>query len=146
MPAHSCPALVPRDYFSLGLFASSFLFEIIADRQKSAWKKAKSNKQHDEKFISKGLWGISRHPNYVGEVGLWAGLSALSLTALQSPYFPRWTPALAVISPWFTYYLTRHVSGVPPLERAGDKKYGSDPKWQEYKRNVPIYWPWGPKA
>ena len=38
---------------------------VVADRQKSAWRKAKENKEHDEKFITKGLWGISRHPKYV---------------------------------------------------------------------------------
>lgn len=26
------------------------------------------------------------------------------------------------------------VSGVPPLERHGNRKWGDDPKWQEYKR------------
>jgi len=52
------------------------------------------------------------------------------------------------------------VSGVPPLERAGDKKFGDDPKYQAYKRHVagycfrdlyfdaphssvPVFWPWG---
>jgi hypothetical protein len=29
------------------------------------WRKAKNNKQHDEQFISSGLWSISRHPKYV---------------------------------------------------------------------------------
>ena len=37
----------------------------MADHQKSAWRRAKANKQHDENFITKGLWGVSRHPKYV---------------------------------------------------------------------------------
>lgn len=41
------------------------MLEVIADRQKSSWRKAKDSKQHDEKFITKGLWGISRHPKFV---------------------------------------------------------------------------------
>jgi hypothetical protein len=28
----------------------------------------------------------------------------------------------------------QQVSGVPPLERQGKKKWGDDPKWQEYTR------------
>jgi len=90
--------------------------------------------------------------SYVGEVGIWTGIWALASTSLQSPSFPRGTVALAAISPLFTYGLLRYVSvvrefraaplmshkvsGVPPLERGGDKKFGSDPKWQEYKRWV----------
>lgn len=153
MPPSRCPDFEPRDFISLGLWASMFLFEIIADNQKSAWKAAKLRKEHDEQFITKGLWAISRHPkfvllcrqtcnslnkvrlpsSYVGEFGLWTGLSALSLPALRSGYYPAWTPMLAAISPLFTYYLLRNVSlflfplfvegslssqvsGVPPLE------------------------------
>jgi steroid 5-alpha reductase family enzyme len=64
VPANLHPALTCRDYASLGLFAGSLLFEIIADRQKSAWRHAKRNKDHEEKFITSGLWSISRHPKY----------------------------------------------------------------------------------
>ncbi|KAJ3855130.1 hypothetical protein EV368DRAFT_72472 [Lentinula lateritia] len=142
MPKNVHPPLCTRDYFSIGLFASSFFFEALADRQKTIWRRRKDAKEHDEKFITSGLWSISRHPNYVGEVGIWAGIWGLSTTALQIPYFPRGTVALAAISPIFTYFLLRKLSGVPPLEKAGDKKFGADPKWHEYKQTVPIFWPW----
>ncbi|KAL5525597.1 hypothetical protein ACEPAG_6933 [Sanghuangporus baumii] len=144
MPAHLHPPLFPRDFFALGLFTSSFLIEIIADRQKTAWRKEKSEKKHEEQFINRGLWSISRHPNYVGEVGLWTGIWALSTMSLQTSYFPKVAPVIAAVSPIVTYLLIRKVSGVPPLEKAGDKKFGNDPKWQEYKRTVPVFWPWGP--
>lgn len=29
---------------------------MIADRQKSAWREKKNNKEHDEKFITSGAW------------------------------------------------------------------------------------------
>ncbi|KAJ7510476.1 hypothetical protein B0H11DRAFT_1959274 [Mycena galericulata] len=143
LPAPLHPALAIRDYAAFGLFAGSLLFEVIADRQKTAWRRAKDAKQHDEKFITRGLWSISRHPkyisflylprsvakmclSYVGEVGIWTGIWALAAGTLQTAHFPLGT-----------------VSGVPPLERAGDKKFGGDPKWEEYKRTVPVFWPWG---
>ncbi|EIN09848.1 DUF1295-domain-containing protein [Punctularia strigosozonata HHB-11173 SS5] len=141
LPGHLHPALSIRDYAAAALFASSFLFEVTADHQKSVWRKARDRKQHDEKFLTSGLWGISRHPNYVGEVGIWTGIWALSTASLQTAYFPRGTVALAAASPLFTYFLLRKVSGVPPLERAGNKKFAGDPKWAEYKTNVPIFWP-----
>ncbi|KII89846.1 hypothetical protein PLICRDRAFT_52988 [Plicaturopsis crispa FD-325 SS-3] len=140
-PLHS--PLGPRDYAAVAFFAASFLFEVIADRQKSAWRRAKDAKQHDEKFISSGLWSISRHPNYVGEVGIWTGIWALSTATLQTAWFPRGTVAVAAASPLFTWFLLRNVSGVPPLEKSGDKKYGNDPNWREYKKTVPVFWPWG---
>ncbi|KAF8150655.1 hypothetical protein B0H34DRAFT_729718 [Crassisporium funariophilum] len=143
LPSRVHPPLGGRDYLALGLYAGSLLFEVIADRQKSAWRKAKKNKEHDEEFISSGLWSISRHPNYVGEVGIWTGIWALSTASLQTGVYPAGTVALAALSPLFTWFLLRNVSGVPPLERSGDKKYGANPKWQHYKKTVPIFWPWG---
>lgn len=62
LPSHLHPALGIRDYAAAGLFVGSFLFEVIADRQKTAWRRAKDAKEHDEKFITSGLWSISRHP------------------------------------------------------------------------------------
>ncbi|GAW07813.1 DUF1295-domain-containing protein [Lentinula edodes] len=49
---------------------------------------------------------------------------------------------IMLANPIFTYFLLRKLSGVPPLEKAGDKRFGTDPKWHEYKRTVPIFWPW----
>ena len=37
---------------------------------------------------------------------------ALAAPALTPPVFPAWTPALAVLSPFFTYYLIKFVSGL----------------------------------
>lgn len=65
MPAGLHPALGLRDYAALGVYAGSFLFEVIADRQKTAWRRAKDAKEHEEQFITSGLWSISRHPKYV---------------------------------------------------------------------------------
>ncbi|KAI5120108.1 hypothetical protein M0805_002192 [Coniferiporia weirii] len=143
LPSHLHPALGLRDYLSVGFFLSSFLLEVMADHQKTVWRRERDEKKHDEQFISRGLWSISRHPNYVGEVGLWTGIWALSTASLQTPYFPMATLIVAAASPFFTYFLLRRVSGVPPLERAGDKKFGKDPKWLKYKSTVPEFWPWG---
>lgn len=45
------------DVLGLGLWAGGFLTEVIADRQKSQWLKEKRNKEHDEHFLTKGLFG-----------------------------------------------------------------------------------------
>ncbi|KAF8912346.1 DUF1295-domain-containing protein [Mucidula mucida] len=114
LPPALHPALALRDYAALGLIAGSFAFEVIADYQKSAWRKAKNAKQHDEKFITSGLWSLSRHPNYIGEVGIWTGMWALSTSALQTAYFPRGAIAFAAMSPVLTYFLLRNVGSFRP--------------------------------
>ncbi|KAL1949267.1 hypothetical protein VTO73DRAFT_8148 [Trametes versicolor] len=136
------PGLGRLDYVSFALLAGSWLFEIVADHQKSSWRHRRDNKEHDEKFITQGLWGVSRHPNYVGEVGVWTGMWLLSCGSLRSSFFPKGAWLIAGASPLLTWFLLTRVSGVPPLERAGDKKFGNDAKWQEYKRTVPVFWPW----
>jgi len=66
LPAHLHPALGIRDYAAIALLTGSFLVEVVADRQKSAWRREKEEKKkHEEKFIQSGLWSLSRHPKYV---------------------------------------------------------------------------------
>jgi steroid 5-alpha reductase family enzyme len=53
-------ALVPTDKVGLALWVLGFVFEVVADHQKSVFKKDAKNK---DRFISTGLWALSRHPN-----------------------------------------------------------------------------------
>ncbi|KAB5588866.1 hypothetical protein CTheo_7688 [Ceratobasidium theobromae] len=120
------------DLLGLSVFAASLAFEVIADKQKSNWRARKDARLHDEKFITSGLWSISRHPNYVGEVGIHTGIWLMSVTASSS--LSKYAPLAAAISPLFTWFLLRKVSGVPPLESIGQKKFSGDPKWEHYRR------------
>ncbi|KAG8968126.1 hypothetical protein FRC03_008479 [Tulasnella sp. 419] len=146
LPASAHPALGVRDFAGISLAIISLAIEVIADRQKTIWRRDKSAKKHDEKFISSGLWSISRHPNYVGEVGIWTGIWLLASRAMQSSLLPQGAVIATAISPIFTYLLLTKASGVPPLEKSADEKFKDDPKWQEYKRHVPIFFPWGAKG
>ncbi|ORY66663.1 DUF1295-domain-containing protein [Leucosporidium creatinivorum] len=146
IPSHLQPRLGVRDALGAAMWLGAFAYEVTADRQKSAWRAKRDKKEHDEKFISSGLWAQSRHPNYVGEVSLWGAQYILSTTALGAPLvagplFPAWLAYAAVVSPVLEYGLIRYVSGVPMLEESGDKKFKGDPKWEEYKRNTPVFFP-----
>lgn len=50
------PALKLTDVLGLAMYVGGITFEVIADRQKSQWMHEKRTKQHDEQFMTRGLW------------------------------------------------------------------------------------------
>lgn len=109
-----------------------FTFEVVADRQKSAFKQDPAN---EGDFIDVGLWRWSRHPNYFGEITLWTGVAILAVPVLSG-----WQWA-TLISPVFVTVLLTRVSGVPMLERRADERWGDDPDYQQYKADTPVLVP-----
>ncbi len=99
---------------------------------KNAEKKFKEDPNNKDKFISHGLWAWSRHPNYFGEILLWIGIAIIAF-----PIFKNWD-YLALISPFFIYYLLVNVSGIPMLEKAADKKWGTNEDYISYKDRTNI--------
>jgi steroid 5-alpha reductase family enzyme len=91
--------------------------EAVADHQKSVFNSEPHNKG---RFINRGLWAWSRHPNYVGEVLIWVGAVIFAFPTLQG------AQCMTLISPIFEYFLLWKVSGVPMLERKSDKKWGTE--------------------
>ncbi len=119
-----------NSYFYVGvlIFVIGFSTEIIADNQKSIFRKDLNNK---DKFISSGLWKYSRHPNYLGEITLWLGISIISFSSLSD-----WE-LITLISPVFTYLLLVYVSGIRILDYNGNKKWGHLESYKEYKKKTP---------
>ncbi len=119
-------------FIGVFLWIFGFLFEIISDEQKRRFKLNKNNKG---KFINVGLWSISRHPNYFGEIILWLGISIVSFPTLNG-----WQ-LITLISPIFVYLLLTKVSGINHLEKRSDEQWGEDPEYQKYKENTPVLLP-----
>ena len=115
-------------YIGLVTFIIGLSIEIIADSQKTKFRKDPKNK---DKFINEGLWAKSRHPNYVGEITLWAGVAIMSFSSLEGWQY------ISLISPIFTYLLLVYVSGVPQLTASGQKKWGHLESYQDYIKNTP---------
>ena len=115
-------------YIGLVTFIIGLSIEIIADSQKTKFRKDPKNKN---KFINEGLWAKSRHPNYVGEITLWAGVAIMSFSSLEGSQY------ISLISPIFTYLLLVYVSGVPQLTASGQKKWGHLESYQDYIKNTP---------
>ena len=115
------------------LWVLGFAFEAIADKQKKSFSEIPENK---DKFITLGLWSISRHPNYFGEALLWLGIAIVSLPLLSEWQF------VTLVSPVFVYLLLTKISGLPFLEEKAEKKWGNDKDYLEYKNNTPILIPY----
>lgn len=110
------------------IFIIGFTIEIIADSQKT---KFRANDDNKDKFISSGLWKYSRHPNYLGEIILWLGISLISFSSLEGFQY------ITLISPIFTYLLLVNVSGINFLEKSGKKKWGHLDSYKKYLKETP---------
>lgn len=119
------------------VWAFGMIVEIMADRQKSAFKRDPSN---EGRYIDSGLWAWSRHPNYFGEIVLWAGVAIVALPVLHG-----WQWA-TLISPVFVAFLLIKVSGIPMLEEKADQRWGGQDDYEDYKRRVPVLIPKPPSS
>jgi steroid 5-alpha reductase family enzyme len=113
------------------------LIEAAADVQKSAFKARDANRGG---FITTGLWRYSRHPNYFGEILVWWGVFVYAVPFLDGAAFA------VVVGPVFITLLLLFVSGIPPLERSADRKYGDDPAYRDYRRRTSILVPLPPRS
>jgi len=127
------------DYAGWSLFIIGFLIEFISDVQKSSFR---SNPENKHKFITSGLWSLSRHPNHFGEILLWIGITLSSSNSFNIKKNPF--NILGYLSPIFTSFIVLGVSGVPMLEKSGLKRWGNDPLYQHYIKNTSLFIPWFP--
>ncbi|MDA1369867.1 MAG: DUF1295 domain-containing protein [Proteobacteria bacterium] len=129
----------------LGVFAGvgmllwliGFTIEIVADRQKSRFRKDPGNAG---RFITTGLWSYSRHPNYFGEIILWLGIAVIALPTLVGWQY------VTLVSPVFVTVLLIKISGVRLLEAQGRERWGADPAYQEYVTSTSVLVPLPRKA
>lgn len=118
------------------VWVAGFAIEVVADRQKSAFKDDPAN---EGRFIASGLWAWSRHPNYFGEITLWTGIAVMAL-----PILSGWS-WVVLVSPVFVTLLLTRLSGIPMLEARADERWGHEPEYQEYRRSTPVLVPRPPQ-
>tara|TARA_A100001011_G_scaffold232846_1_gene240864 strand:- start:381 stop:1262 length:882 start_codon:yes stop_codon:yes gene_type:complete len=119
-------------YLGVLIWIIGIVFEIVADEQKRRFRLDKNKKGL---FICTGLWSISRHPNYFGEIILWVGIAIVSLPTLHGFQY------ITLISPIFIYFLLTRISGVNLLENSADKKWGDQSDYIKYKKDTSVLVP-----
>ena len=130
--ADSAPELGIWDAIGLLMWLLGFSIEVIADNQKSAFN---ANSENQGKWIDSGLWSYSRHPNYLGEIMLWTGITCFGISCFSGLERVAW------VSPIFIYLLLTKISGVPILDRRALEKWGNQPEYHKYRENTPTLLP-----
>lgn len=118
------------NYIGVVLWIIGFFFESYGDYQLKQFKKKPENKG---KLMDKGLWSLTRHPNYFGDSAMWFGIFFIAITNISSIWI--------VIGPSLMTYLLVFVSGVKMLE----KKYKNREDYEAYKKRTNAFIPWFPK-
>ena len=122
-------------YAGLLIALTGLFFEVIGDEQlrKHIAKGTRS-------LLQSGLWSITRHPNYFGEILIWVGIYISAITLLfTNSVSPIYYIALA-LSPIIMSTVLLKVS--TPLLEKNMEKYDA---WDEYTKKVPMIFPWGKK-
>jgi len=131
------PGFGPWAIAGAAIWLVGLAIEAVSDAQKSAFKGTEKNRG---RFISSGLWRYSRHPNYFGEMLVWWGLFVYAVPFLDGAAF------VVAVGPAFLTLLLLFVSGIPPLEKSAEAKYGADQAYREYKRRTSILVPLPPRS
>jgi len=115
------------DVIACILFAVGFYFEAIGDLQLLRFKKDPANKG---KLLTTGLWSLTRHPNYFGDIVMWWSLFIFALSA-DAGWISFYGPLVMTL---FIY----NISGVKLLEKDLIKK---KPDYEEYIKSTPAFVP-----
>lgn len=117
------------DAFAAALWVAGFIFEAGGDLQLARFKADPDNKG---KVLDRGLWGLTRHPNYFGDFCVWWAyyLFAVSVGGWWS-----------IASPILMSILLLKVSGVAMLEKTISERR---PKYADYIQRTNAFFP-GPK-
>jgi steroid 5-alpha reductase family enzyme len=114
----------------IGLF-----FEVVGDEQLRRHILRK-----EKKLMDTGLWSLTRHPNYFGEIMIWVGLYVTGLVLIDSQISMIFYGIL-IISPLLMSLVLIKIS-TPMLEKHMSTYDG----WDEYSKHTPIIFPWGKKG
>jgi steroid 5-alpha reductase family enzyme len=163
-PSHAAGLPSPWEWASAGLWLLAVCGESLADAQLKAFKADPASKG---KTCRRGLWSISRHPNYFCEWLIWCAYAWLASAAVlagsaeaasgfaeaaatagfagaaTSPGSAIPLALLGWISPAIILFLLLKVSGIPPTEKQALRSRGAE--YARYQAEVSAFFPWFPR-
>jgi steroid 5-alpha reductase family enzyme len=120
-------------YLGIAIVLTGLFFEIVGDEQ------LRKHIQKGERALLKtGLWSITRHPNYFGEILIWNGLFIAGLPLVFNGTVGILYYLSLILSPLVMSAVLIKVS-TPLLEKNMEKYDG----WDQYKKDTPMIFPWG---
>jgi steroid 5-alpha reductase family enzyme len=134
--AEASGAADPLPWLSLAgaaLTALGLALETSADAQKSAAKKKEPNR-----FCDRGLYRLTRCPNYFGEILVWTGLLVSGAPLLRTPL--AWVLSAA----GYASIVFVMIGAAGRLELKQEERYGSDPGFRAYAQRTPVLVPFLP--
>ena len=112
------------DGLALILYAAGTVLHVGADWQKRRFRQDPANRG---RLLEHGLWGLSRHPNYLGDIMVY-----LSFAALSASPFGLLAPLAAILQYAF--------DAIPKNEAMNARRYGE--AWRDYARRVRMIVPY----
>jgi len=129
------------------IWVAAFVFEFIADAQKTRFGLRMRRENRKGLHCDEGLWRYSRHPNYFGEWMVWNALiiSSIPSLVLLSAGIGLWLSAahgmaLLYLS-YVMYVVLTHYSGATPSEYYSVQKRAG---YADYQRTTNRFFP-GPR-
>lgn len=119
--------VTPMDIIGGILFVLGLLCEAVSDQQKFSFRNDPANRGM---WCQVGLWKVSRHPNYFGEIILWIGIFIISTSICKDV---QW---VGVLSPVFTASILLFLSGIPLLEKKSDERHKMKEEYLEFKQKT----------
>lgn len=132
------PQLGAGAVFALVLCAAGLYWEWAGDAQKWLFKADPTNRG---KFCDVGVWSMSQHPNYFGNLLIWTGVFLLNAAPLAEA--GKIYLLLGSLSPLFlgALFYGQASGAITNSVALAAEKYSGDPAYAEYLENVPLIVP-----
>ncbi len=126
-------SVIPLGWIDLagaGVWSIGLFFETVGDFQMARFQ---ADPQNAGRVMDRGLWRLTRHPNYFGDFCVWWGLYLIAFSGDAS-----WT----IFSPLLMSFLLLKVSGVTLLEKTISNRR---PDYAVYQARTSSFFPWPPR-
>ena len=143
-PSNSCASSRLLGVCGLVAFFAGLGIETTADFQKWNFKGDAANAGN---VCDVGVWKLSQHPNWFGNILLWTGITLINVPTLLAASGSAFTRAIRLFagcaSPCFmlALFYAQATDTLANTRALADAKYGDNPQYQAYVSGTPLVIP-----